>query len=255
MLFRSKLIPQWDEWKTGPIIVDNPDPRGFRLYGSYDHGWRTPSAYLIHGIDAEGNMVTFWELYGARIPVPDMARCIKGNPIVTLDGRSFPGNPYAGEEVMRLADATIWAENQQTSDNAYKSIAELYRRHGVNFIPGQRGGDITVAEWLLGDLWRDPQKPRYRISSACPNLIREIGLQRFKEYSDQVALTREQPDQLIDKDNHAWDCLKIFLLEFPPHAAKGAHRPVRDGSFRWWQKQTKRGTPSTFRIGQREMVQ
>lgn len=251
----TKLIPEWEQWKEGPIVIPPLPTEGYRLYGSYDHGWRSPSAYHVHGINAEGEIVTFWEFYAARTPIHDIATIIRGKMTVTPDGRSFPGNPYAGAEVLRLADPSIWAQNQASSDNTYKSVAALYEKAGVMFMPGQRGGDTTIAEWLLGDFWRNPQKPRYRITTDCPNLIREIGMQRFKDFSDKVAMSREQPDQLIDKDNHAWDSLKIFLLAFPPNANLSDKKPIKTASFRWWKEQGKRpGGPRTFRLEQREMV-
>ena len=103
---------------------------------------------------------------------------------------------------------------------------------------GGGGGDTTVAEWLLSHFWKDLENPLYRITTDCPKLIWEIGQQRHKTYSDRVALNREQPEELVDKNNHAWDELKYFLQRFPPkaHAVRPAEKP---NTFMWWRKLAK----------------
>jgi hypothetical protein len=152
--------------------------------------------------------------------------------------RDFPGNPFAGREQFRIADPSIWAEDKPQQDNTMKSTARLFRMAGVSFIPGEQGGDTTMAEWLIGTYWKDLSAPRYRITTACPKLIWEIGRQRHKDVSDAVAQRRAQPEALVDKDNDAFDALKYFLLKFPPtpQAAKAAQKP---GSWAWWQKMAK----------------
>src|SRR5919106_3943135 len=99
----------------------------------------------------------------------------------------FPGCPYAGLFGPPIADPQLWAEDQPVSDNTNKSIAWLFQRHGVTLMKGVRGGDSTVAEWLLGDLWADPTRPTYRIVKSCRWLIWELGQLRYKALSAHVA--------------------------------------------------------------------
>ena len=115
----------------------------------------------------------------------------------------------------------------------------------------ERGGDTTIAEWLLSHYWRDPMNPLYRISENCPMLIWEIGQQRHKTISAQVALNKDQPEELVDKDNHAWDDLKYFLQKFPPKPEKRKD-PQAPATFDWWRQQVKRSAEGravgTFRV-------
>ena len=122
------------------------------------------------------------------------------------------------------------------TDQPNKSIADLFDRDGVHFDKGERGGDQAVVEWLLGHFWADPQRPRYRVTTDCPHLIRELGGQRYKEVSEHQALTHDASEQLVDKHNHAWDGLKMFLKRFPPSptTAKPKERPA---TFAWWRTQ------------------
>lgn len=242
----TKLFPEWEQWSTnGRLVIPPFAPTGYRLYGSYDHGWRHPACYLVHGVGADGQICTLWECYGAQIPLSYLARLIKGEPVTLPDGRRFPGNPYAGQEVLKVADPSIWAEDKPQSDNTNKSTAYLFGREGVHFIKGERGGDTTVAEWLHGHWWKDPLNPLLRITTACPNLIREIGLQRHKDFSAQVAVNRAQPEELVDKDNDAFDAWKYFLLRFPP-APRERVPATQPNTFGWWRAQAQaaqRGEP------------
>lgn len=251
----TKLFPELDEWiGLGKIVIDAFEPTGYRLYGSYDHGWRNPSAYHVHGVDGDGDIVTLWEFYGSRVPVNMIAKIIKGESVHLPDGRYFEGNPYAGEEIQKIADPAIWAEDKPMDDGTMKNTAYLFEREGVMFDPGERGGDITVGEWIHGHFWHDPDSPLWRITRKCPKLIWELGNLRHKDLSPKVALNRDQPEGLIDKDNHAWDGIKMFFKLFPP---PNIERKISDkpGTFMWWKEQHKRsrnGLP--IRTYRREMV-
>lgn len=246
----TRLFPEWEQWaNNGKIVIAPFEPFGYHLYGSYDHGWRNPACYLVHGINSDGLIATFYEFYGDHVPLQKISELIHGKDITLADGRRFRGNPFAEKEIFKIADPSIWAEDQPMVDNTNKSIAELFRRSGVYFSKGERGGDAMVAEWLYGHYWKDPLNPLYRITTACPKLIWELGQQRHKEYSPQVALHRNQPEELIDKDNHAWDSAKMFFQKFPPkpQASKALHKP---NTFQWWRKMAAKegfGT-RTFRI-------
>ena len=242
----TRLFPEWAQWSTnGLIVVPYFKPEGWKIYGSYDHGWRNPSCYLVHGVNFDGDIVTLWEFYGSGVPIGSIAKIIKGEAVKLQDGRRFDGNPFGGQETYRIADPSIWAEDQPSNDNTYKSVYEAFRDSGVLFNKGERGGDSTVASWLIGYFWQDMAHPRYRITEACPKLIWELGQQRYKEFSASVAMNRDQPEELVDKDNHAYDALKYFIRRFPPSPSK-PKPPVRAATFTWWRRQSvdeRRGAP------------
>ena len=241
----TKLFPEWENWsQNGRIVIPSFDPIGYRLYGSYDHGWRNPSSYHVHGINGDGVKITLFEFYGSHVPYQVISRVIKGETVTVFPmgccekhdtPRVFKGNPFKGQEVWKRADPSMWAKDQPQNDGTNKSMADLFAKEGVHFQQAERGGDTTVAEWLLSEHWKDPMNPTYRITTDCPMLIWEIGQQRHKQFSAQVALNRDQPEELVDKDNHAWDSLKYFLQKFPPKPEKGT-TPKLPGSFEWWKR-------------------
>ena len=246
------VFPRWETWKAnGAIVIPPFEPAGYRLYGSYDHGYNSPSAFLIHGINSDGVMTTLWEFYSDHVPAHQIAEMIKGKDI-WCNNKRFPGNPYAGRESFIVADPSIWAEDNPQLNGPNKSTAKIFRECGVHMIPGERGGDITVAEWLVGLHWKDPLHPTYRITANCENLIWELEMLRHKSYSSQVALIHNDPEELVDKDNHAWDAVKYFLKRFPPKP-KLAIAETTPNTFAWWRKSIQRqeaGTQQrTFRVG------
>jgi len=257
----TKAIPQWETWKTnGRIVVDRlPGAEHFRLYASYDHGWTNPAAFHVHGINGEGKKFTLWEFYADRVPLSYIAKIMRGETVrlprrddarIDPERLVFPGNPYAGKHAAAIADPSLWAEDQPMKDEPNKSVAELFAREGIYLDKGERGGDLMVLEWLLGEFWADPLDPKYVITAACPHLIWELGEQRFKTLSAQVAMHANEPEVLVDKHNHAWDGLKMWLKRFPPAMAtpKPAATP---GNFAWWRRvaqKSRRGEPiGTYR--------
>lgn len=250
-----RLFPLWEQWvAAGRIVIQPFEPTGYKLYGSYDHGWRNPCSYHVYGVNSDGDIVVLYEVYGSTIGVLNTAKLIKGDDVTLSDGRRIKGNPFAGRETWRIADPQLWAEDQPMNDGTNKSVADLFRRNGVVFQRGERGGDTMVAEWLHGHFWKDPEKPLLRITTDCPKLIWELSLQRHKEISARVGLNQDQPEELVDKDNHAWDDFKMFLKRFPPKY-KPAQSSQSPNTFHWWRKLARqqggtiqRGAIGSFRV-------
>lgn len=244
----TRLFTKWEEWiELGKIVIPPFDPIGYRLYGSYDHGSRHPACYLIHGMDSDGRLITLWESWGSNIPATMMAEIIKGKDVWLPDGRRLPGNPYAGRETVMYADPSIEAKDLPNGRNPNQSTSDIFRKEGVIFVPAKRGEDLTIASWLLGHFWRDPENPLYRITANCTQLIYEIGRQRYKDFSPKVALTRAQPETLVDKDNDAWDALKYFLQNFPPPMKKPKPQ-AQPNTFEWWKKRSMGQATGTYRV-------
>ena len=252
------LFPRWDQWRNGlhgaQIVIPSYEPHGTKLYASYDHGSFNPAAFHVHSVDGDGVITTVWEFYAANVPAHQIANIIKGKVGYDQHGKPYEGCPY-NDFAWIVADPSIWNEDKPQFSGPNKSTAQIFREMGVYMIPGEKGGDITVANWLHGWYWKDVTKPRYRITEDCPKLIWEFGQQRRKEFSAQVALNRSQPEELVDKDNHAFDGIKYMLKKHPPPPTflKPETKP---NTFAWWKKEHYRRDDDrenrmrqTFRIG------
>jgi hypothetical protein len=232
----TPVFPDWSTRIKPAVVVGGVAVAGWRLYGAYDHGWRRPACYLVGGVGPAGQKAILWEFYASRVPVAAIAQILRGHDTRLPDGREWTGNPFAGREVWRRADPELWAENQDTAE--FKTTEALFRKHGVVFREGDRGGDLTIVEWLYGAEWANLERPNLLITSACPNLIRELSGLRHKDWSPHVALHRGLQEGIVDKDCDAWDAFKYFLQAFPPGPT-----PAKDveagNTFAWWRKQAK----------------
>ena len=240
------LFGLWDYYK--PIVVIPPFPIEnepyVKFYGSYDHGWIHPAVYQVHAVLPDGRKFTVWEFAGSMVPPRAIAEIIKGGDVkIVQDGRVFPGNPYAGKEIVKVADPQIFARIGRLTDDPFDSIGDLFRdKYGVTFQKGHKGGELTVAEWLIGDLWLDPDQPRYQIFNTCKHLIAELPRLRYRQSSAMQTRLRDIKEQLVDKDNDSWDTLCQFLRLFPSTVAPKAAKHIL-GTFAYWQKTVKTKKP------------
>jgi hypothetical protein len=108
----------------------------------------------------------------------------------------------------------------------------------VHFVMGEKGDDVTVASWLTGNLWADPMLPGYQIHRQCKNLIWELGKLQRKPQSSLQNRVKNQPEVLLDKDNHAWDALKYWLKRFPVGVAK-RREEKKEANFAFWRDRHK----------------
>jgi len=131
----SFLFPRWELWKAnGQIVVPPFEPTGYRLYASYDHGYNSPSCFLVHGMNSDGIITTLWEFYADHVPAHAIAEIIKGNNVRLEDGRFFRGNPHASKHSFIIADPSIWAEDNPQHNGPNKSTAAIFRDCGVSMI-------------------------------------------------------------------------------------------------------------------------
>ena len=237
------LFSLWEQYK--PTVVIPPFDIGAhphaKFYGTYDHGHIHKASYQVHAVLPTGHKYTVWECAGSQIPPRAMADVIKGHPVkLQRDGRTFEGNPFAGREVVRVCDPHLFERRGRMGDDPFDSVGDLFRdKYGVSFQKGHNGGELTVASWLIGDMWADPEAPRYQIFNTCTQLLYELPRLRYKQISSVMAKTKNQPEQLVDKDNDSWDSLCQFLRLFPSTVAPKPPRSLL-GTFAWHQARLKR---------------
>jgi hypothetical protein len=88
--------------------------------------------------------------------------------------------------------------------------------------------------------------PQYQICTTCPRLLGELPRLRRKELSPVVAKNKSQPETIVDKDNHGWDCIKVFLRQFPMGPVLRQTPRRQTGTFAWWQRQAPRTRRSSY---------
>ena len=236
----GKVFPRFGDWRKNsyifiPAVTHLSPTSDAQVWASYDHGFVNPCCYLVHLVyprDHEVWFQTIWELYTPGLLVPEIAAIINGKSITASDGREFDGNPFAGRESIRICDPEI--DRRRPSKNEVTSVLKMFKDEGVHFIKGESGGDSMIADYLSGTLWADPFHPRYQIGENCKNLIWELGrLQRKKHKSAITAAVKNELEDIVDRDNHAFDALKYFLKRIP-RGYNEAALEEREGTFAWW---------------------
>jgi len=178
-------------------------PTSWELYASLDHGYNNPTAWLYHGVDSDGNVITFAEHYESEMIVSEHAEQIK------LINKSIGRNPgiYVGDPAI--------AQRQAVTGT---SIQTEYAQNGIFITLGNNdvlSGINKVNTYLSHDI-KNGKKPRWVITENCVNLIREIQKYRWKTWASKKS---ERSNNKFDvphkKDDHAVDSARYFFTLMP----------------------------------------
>lgn len=177
--------------------------RHYELWTSMDHGYNAPSAWLWHGVAADGTVVTFAEHYQAEMTVKEHAE-------IVLAKETFLG---IAEPNIRVADPAT-AQRQGVTGT---SIQTEYAINGVYLSPGNNDvqtGVAKVQQYL--EINPETNKPYWLITENCVNLIREIQRLRWQTYSSKkMQHERNAQESIHKKDDHACDSARYFFSFLP----------------------------------------
>ena len=178
-------------------------PTAWELYASLDHGYNNPTAWLWHGVDGDGNVITFAEHYESEMIVEEHAQQVK------LINKSIGRDPG-----INVGDPAI-AQRQAVTGT---SIQAEYAQHGIYVTLGSNeilAGINKINSYLSYDL-KAGKKPRWVITENCVNLIREIQKYRWKTWANKKS---ERQNNKFDvphkKDDHACDSARYFYTLMP----------------------------------------
>ncbi len=184
-----------------------------KLLAGLDYGTRNPSAFEVLAKDSDDKINIAYEYYEAPKKIDetdDEFRARKGYKVLCA---AIKECPYF-KNLDILADPSLWNKTQEASDSkGLMSVADLFLQEGVVLRPGQRGRDFACYELIDNDLWGNPTNPRLTISQNCPWLWWEMQRLRFGDYSATTQVNQNLKEQIVDKDNHAWDAVKYAIME------------------------------------------
>lgn len=176
-------------------------PSSWELYASLDHGYNNPTAWLWHGVDSDGNVVTFAEHYESEMIVSEHAEQVK------LINKSIGREPgiYIGDPAI--------AQRQAVTGT---SIQSEYALHGIYVTLGSNevlAGINKINSYLS---YNKERPPRWVVTENCVNLIREIQKYRWKTWANKKS---ERQNNKFDiphkKDDHACDSLRYLFTLMP----------------------------------------
>lgn len=184
-------------------------PAWWRRFRSIDWGYNDPCAVLWHGVDGDGRVFTYRELY-VRAQRADRVAA----SILALSKGEEIAYTVASPDMWQKRGALLKSEGGFEGE----SIAELFALGGVPLTPADSS---RVAGWqrvrgYLGD-GLDGQ-PRWQCFPCCENLIRTLPLLVFDRHNREDAAQGE---------DHAPEALRYALMSRPAACAPPAPRPAK----------------------------
>ncbi|MGO8794725.1 MAG: hypothetical protein ACLQLC_07880 [Candidatus Sulfotelmatobacter sp.] len=239
-VFADVLLTYWNK-----IVIEGQDEitdiversREWEVGGGFDHGKTNPTCLLRAYVDFDGTIIYAGEYYmpGREIwqhaplmqRMYDFDRMEAGSLGIQSDRSIFP---LTQQQEQRPGHAPERA----------KSYADLYRDQGVANLVPFGGGDASDVSFALRlhSHWSDLEHraPSVRIicprglyvdkpqpglyNWGCPNLLWELMVARRTKLTAQQLLCRNTSEAIVDKDNHARDAMKYFLMMQPEPSRK-----------------------------------
>ena len=172
------VFPEWSPIKHVVQPEDVPTD-GMVYYGAQDWGYAAPGCFLLLGHHRpSGRLYAVEEIYTDRLPVVVEEQAnYEGTTWVSLV------KPYVEEYKLRQ----VWTD---VSDGNKSTLA--YRRAGIPAVVATKGkildGIKTMSRLMQGET------PVLQVSSACGNLINELGSFCFKILRNGMVLEEVDPD-------------------------------------------------------------
>lgn len=209
------------------------------LRAGYDYGTRNPAAFIVWAEDIDtGDEYAIWELYEPCLDLDEHVAKIKACPYMA-----------SGKISDIYCDWSLRNKTQQTQAGL-KSILELFAERGLYMVPGRKGADLTLVQLLTTSWGADGEKAatwasgersgrRYYITDACPNTQREFRGAKWDAHTSQsTALRNNNPEKLMNKNNHAIDA-SAYLHDARPEG-QAARRATSGFSLADYREETAR---------------
>ena len=185
------------------IVVDPfPLDDTYVLYGGMDWGTRNPVSFHVYAESLSKKFYAVWEYYRKRDTINEVAEAIRACPFY--------------DRLQWIAcDPTMYSETVAKKDG-FTSIVEMLMDPDVvgNFtvdkLLGSHGRSDQDGIERVKALWGQAD-PGLKIFNTCPEMIAEIRNLKYPARKDRTSPT----EKILDKNNHAWDELKYFLLSHP----------------------------------------
>lgn len=175
-----------------------------------DHGFRNPAAALWAAVNYDGDIYIYREYYHTEQLIEQI---IKGNPKEGIKGII----ELCGSE--KISDCVIDPSTAATRGQTGISDFDTYLEHLPRKFP-LRPADNTVMAGIdrvksYLKLSEKTKKPRIYIFNTCVNLIEEILQYKWKPLGSSSEGHKNQPEEVVKKDDHAADALRYIIMSRP----------------------------------------
>jgi hypothetical protein len=231
LVFADTLITHWNV-----IVITDPRWRphpAWKVGGGFDHGKTNATAFERTYVDYDSNIYFCGEYYQPGLEVFENAPHILKMPDLNRIECCW-GDPTIFPQVMQQAQNN---GPLKSGPERAKSINDLYVEQGITCLAPFSGdrSDISFAGRLMLH-WSnlDQRKPSVYIVCRnyadrpqpglhpwdCPNLLWELMRARRVKLTATQLMGKNPAEALVDKDNHARDAAKYFIMSLPEPTIK-----------------------------------
>lgn len=206
--------------------IKNLIQQGWSLYESVDHGWNNPTAWEFAIVSPKHmplEIIVIDEHYRSEMTIDVHA-------MEVMKKRSLYGFPFVttGDPAMK-----------QTSAINGISVIDEYARNGIYIGvegvpkgPGSVGIGVEKLNKLLKPNPLLGGKPTLTIMDSCTNLIKQMGMLRWKTYEGKAKDRNNKTEEIQKKDDHAPDSLRYMVTVMPELQGEADDkRPDTPGGF------------------------
>lgn len=201
-----------------------PIPKNHTIIAGLDFGGTNPTAITFYQIDERARFHAFWEFYKPSSP-GEIARVLKNHPL--------------WDRVQKVvADPSIFNKNQHNKDrpDLITSIGDQLEMLGIYNL--ERGvndriaGFQRVKHMLRYSEFNADLNPWLTFAPECVNLWRELTGLVFKEQSPEDLLNKNLDEDVVKKNDHAYDQMRYALMSWKVPSEFEEKPPPDELSFR-----------------------
>jgi hypothetical protein len=192
---------------------------------SLDFGQRNPTCALVGLWTPDNKLYIIYEYYKPALPsVSSREMMQQFKPYFSADitekTLSEKRRIIDATFQIKVIDPTTRSKNRtkkiQGEEIEYSVIEEFYD-NGWEFEPGinaVEAGITRVREYMQINP-NDGRPSLYIFKDRCPNLILELRKYRYKENTEQQAKTKNLSEEVVKKNDHAVDALRMMIMTRP----------------------------------------
>jgi phage terminase large subunit len=168
-----------------------------------DHGYNNPTCCIWAAIDHDGNKWIYDEHYEKQMTIREHA------PVIKARQPHFRG--------LTLGDPSMFSNTMQREGKPW-SPADEYRSLGIPIVKPY-GEDGWMSEGMgINLVKQDLKAGKIHVHESCENTIKEFLKYRWRTLKSARLGSQNAPEQPVDKDNHAMDCVRYLEMWRPPNS-------------------------------------
>lgn len=195
------VFPEFPSLESDLVVEPFRVPDTWRFYGGLDWGIRNPVSFHVYAQSPDDELFSVFEYY------------VKGNETnVFKVSKLIRENPYYDQMEWIAYDPSMNKEDQQRKDGL-TSIIRMFQEE----VPDKDQIDCLMTahdrnDMLAVSIFRNLfLQKRFKFFRNCTDQIDEFRNLKYPERRESV----NEPEKLLDKNNHSWDDAKYFILSHP----------------------------------------